>query len=527
MMRTTSLICLTLLLFVATPLRADEPLATRAAQRQQTLARAIKNVLPAYAFIGGGGSGVVISEDGYILTNDHVAGNAWVHRIRTMDGKARIADMIGTDPLGDVCLLKVRGVGDEKLAYLPLGDANKLDVGEMVIAIGNPFGMGNVDERPTVTVGIVSTLHRFQNNYTDAIMTDAPINPGNSGGPLITMSGKLVGINGQMVTRFGVRANSGVGYAITINQIKHFLDQLKSANGGYVHHGTISGLRMPPPQANVRPPRVLAVRQGGHAAKCGFAVGDEILEVNGQKTITVTRFYGILGTYPAGTTLEVIVRRGGQSVTLKARLQKRGLGGAAALRATLAGAAFAGGRGAAQSMTVSALAPNGPAARAKVLAGDHLVSVAGIDVAAMIRQSRNPAVLDQLIAGRTRAGGSLMELTVMRKGQKVRLVLDLARGTRSLGLTLGKISAATDLSAAQLRDRDLRLIELIAGSGLARGGLQVGDVLSGIAGRKLKSFADYLKAVRRLRPGWAVPIEYRRNGKMYKTRAVVDLLRRR
>lgn len=170
----------------------------------------------------GQGSGFIISEDGYILTNNHVVENADIITVRLSDDKEVEAKLIGADPQSDVALIKIES--NEKLPTLPLGDSDALEVAEWVIAIGNPFGLSQ-----TVTVGVVSAKGRSRvgiNDYENFIQTDAAINPGNSGGPLLNIHGEVVGINSALFSRTG--GYMGIGFAIPINMVKTIEDQLQS-----------------------------------------------------------------------------------------------------------------------------------------------------------------------------------------------------------------------------------------------------------------------------------------------------------
>ena len=166
------------------------------------------------------GSGFIISQDGYILTNNHVVGDADKITVRLNDGREFKAKTIGTDPNSDVALIKIDG--SKNLPVLPLGDSDALEVGEWVMAIGNPFGLSH-----TLTVGVVSAKGRNSvgiNDYEDFIQTDAAINPGNSGGPLINMKGEAIGINTAIYSKSG--GYMGIGFAIPINMVKVIKKQL-------------------------------------------------------------------------------------------------------------------------------------------------------------------------------------------------------------------------------------------------------------------------------------------------------------
>ena len=167
------------------------------------------------------GSGFIISKDGYILTNNHVVADADKITVTMSDGREFKAELVGADPQSDVALIQIKDSGS--LPTLPLGDSSKLEVGEWVIAIGNPFGLDQ-----TVTVGVVSATGRSSvgiNEYENFIQTDAAINPGNSGGPLLNINGEVVGINSALFSRTG--GYMGIGFAIPINMAKQLLPQLR------------------------------------------------------------------------------------------------------------------------------------------------------------------------------------------------------------------------------------------------------------------------------------------------------------
>lgn len=308
-MRGLFLSCLALLgmLLPAVAQERRDPLL----ELQKKVTAVIEKVRPAFVFIGGG-SGVVISPDGYIVTNHHVAGEGKAWTVRLTGGKTYKADTLGFDVRGDITLLKIRDAKD--LPYVELGDSDALAIGEHVIAMGNPFLLGNENWEPTFTLGIVSAMHRFQGGYMDAVQTDAQINPGNSGGPLMTLEGKVIGINGRIAMRFQNRVNTGVGYAIPSNQIKYFLPELKK--GGRVQHGFIEGLQI----VDSDDPRferaeygdgvlVTAVTQDSAADKAGFLPGDIIMEAEGFKTFNTLRFRGVVESRPVGATVQIKVRR--------------------------------------------------------------------------------------------------------------------------------------------------------------------------------------------------------------------------
>ncbi|MFM7108898.1 MAG: trypsin-like peptidase domain-containing protein [Planctomycetaceae bacterium] len=267
-------------------------------------------VRPAFVFIGGG-SGVVIRPDGLMLTNHHVIEGKRSHAVRLGDGSTFRAKLLGTDPYGDLAVLQIELPEGRTVPHLELGDSEAIAVGDDTLAVGNPFALGVLDQSPTFTAGIVSALHHTQGTYTECIVTDTEVNPGNSGGPLIDMSGRVVGINGQISTRFGLRSNTGLGFAISARQIALWLPRLEAAGGGEVKHGRIIGLRFGEADADLPESVVVAdVAEGSPAAAAGFHVGDAITSVDGAAVPNALRLAGLLGVYPEGHACDVVVRRG-------------------------------------------------------------------------------------------------------------------------------------------------------------------------------------------------------------------------
>jgi S1-C subfamily serine protease len=288
---------------------AAAPRPSVAEDALQTAVRdAVDRAMPAFVFIGGG-SGVIISPDGEFLTNQHVALSSKRWQVRLADGRVVTARRLGADPYGDVALLKIEEAKD--LVWVPLGDSDALLPGQPVVALGNPFALGGVlgEQRgeASVSVGIVSAIHRRQGAYMDAIQTDAAINPGNSGGPLINLRGELVGVNGRIATRFGNRVNSGVGFAIPVNQIRRFLPALR--DGGTVFHGMIEGLRVARRRRAEGGALVTGVRSGSPAGRSGFRIDDVVVRVDRYPTPTWSRFEGVVSSFPEGADLDVMVRR--------------------------------------------------------------------------------------------------------------------------------------------------------------------------------------------------------------------------
>ena len=275
---------------------------------------------PAFVFIAGG-SGVVIRPDGLMLTNDHVIENRRRFDVRLGDGRSFKAKVVGRDAVGDLAALQLDLPAGETVPHLPLGDSEALRVGDEAIAVGNPFALGVLDQAPTFTVGIISAVHHTQGSYTECIVTDAELNPGNSGGPLINMAGEVVGINGQISTRYGLRSNTGLGFAISARQIAMWLPLLERAAGGEVKHARLAGVECESrDRETVASVTVKDVAEGTLAAEAGFRAGDTIVAIDDAPVANGHRFAGLLGIYPEGSRAAFRVRRGGEEVTLEAVL---------------------------------------------------------------------------------------------------------------------------------------------------------------------------------------------------------------
>jgi S1-C subfamily serine protease len=273
--------------------------------------------------VSSGGSGVIISPDGFVLTNDHVtAGEARV-QIGLRDGRVLGGDVVGRDRTGDVAVVKVRG---DALPAATLGDSSSLREGDLVLALGNPFGLAREDHEPAATLGIVSGLHRFQGGekvYGDAIQIDAAVNPGNSGGPLFDVAGRVVGLTGRISIRGSEKKNSGVGFAVPIDQIKLVLDDLKV--GRDVTRGFL-GVQFAPDRAEgEREPGVLVqgVRAGTPADVAGLRRGDRITAVDGRPVDHPVRLENWLSVLPAGTVVRIAYVRDGHPFQTQAVLGRR------------------------------------------------------------------------------------------------------------------------------------------------------------------------------------------------------------
>jgi S1-C subfamily serine protease len=312
-----------MLIAVAAPVaRAEVPAAVREAEAQRiaVIARAKTSVLAVFAPDGsGGGSGVVISPDGYALTNFHVArpcGNAM--KCGMSDGRLYDAVIVGMDPTGDIALIKLFGRNDFPTATL--GDSDHVRAGDWALVMGNPFGLAT-DFQPTVTFGIISGVHRYQYpagtllEYADCLQTDASINPGNSGGPLFDAQGRLIGINGRGSFEKRGRVNVGVGWAVSINQVKNFLGYLRS--GRIVDHATLGATVAADAEGRVV---VSDLLDTSDAYRRGLRYGDEIVSFAGRPIETVNAFKNVLGILPRGWRVPLSYRRDGKRTEILVRL---------------------------------------------------------------------------------------------------------------------------------------------------------------------------------------------------------------
>ncbi|MEX2174435.1 MAG: trypsin-like peptidase domain-containing protein [Pirellulaceae bacterium] len=289
-------------------------------QRIVAIARATQSAVAVFANGGsGGGSGVVITPDGYALTNFHVVQPAGNYMKCSMsDGKLYDAVIVGIDPVGDVALIKLLGRDDFPAATM--ADSDAVQVGDWCFAVGNPFLLAT-DFQPTVTYGIVSGVHRYQPpagtllEYADCIQTDASINPGNSGGPLYDARGDLIGINGRGSFEKRGRVNVGVGYAISINQIKKFLGCLRA--GRIVDHATLGATVSASDDGRVMVSNIL---ESSDAYRRGLRYDDEIVSFGGRPIGTVNGFKNALGIYPKGWRVPLVLRRDGQEQEIHVRL---------------------------------------------------------------------------------------------------------------------------------------------------------------------------------------------------------------
>jgi S1-C subfamily serine protease len=294
----------------------------RVLQAQAKRVAVIEKVSPAVVAIfahggQGGGSGVLISKDGYALTNFHVVqGSGPFMQCGLPDGVLYDAVLVGLDKVGDVALIKLlpQKEGQEFPAAI-LGDSAKVKAGDWSLALGNPFLLAT-DFTPTVTYGLVSGVHRYQYpeasrgllEYTDCIQTDTSINPGNSGGPLFNMDGELIGINGRISLEKRGRVNSGVGYAISINQIKNFLGHLRA--GLDTDHASLGAIVKNREEDGVQSGMVVTrILADCDAHRRGLDLDDEVVSFAGRPVSSQNHYKNVLGLFPKGWRLPLVYRR--------------------------------------------------------------------------------------------------------------------------------------------------------------------------------------------------------------------------
>ncbi len=265
-----------------------------------------------------GGSGVVIDENGYALTNFHVvAATGPVMKCGLADGKLYDGVVVGIDKVGDVALIKLlpKKPGN-KFAFSRMGDSDKVKAGDWSLAMGNPFLLAT-DFTPTVTFGLISGVHRYQYpegallEYTDCIQIDTSINPGNSGGPLFNMDGEVIGINGRGSFEKRSRINSGVGYAISINQIKNFMGHLRA--GLDVDHASLGARIESEDEDGSLNKMVVRALLECDAARRGLDNGDQLVSFANRPMGSVNEFKNVLGLFPRGWRVPLVYRRDNSS----------------------------------------------------------------------------------------------------------------------------------------------------------------------------------------------------------------------
>jgi len=335
------------------------------------------------------GSGVIVdARQGLIITNAHVIENATEITVTLLDNRSLTAKVVGKDPGSDVAVLKVPA---NNLTAIPIADSDRTEVGDFVVAIGNPFGLGH-----TVTSGIVSALGRSGINpegYEDFIQTDASINPGNSGGALVNLDGQLVGINSAILSRTG--GNIGIGFAIPANMMKTVMAQL--VKYGEVKRGVLGvNIQTLTPDiaqsmelGNVQGALVSQVVDGSAAEKAGIRAGDVVTAVNGKPVKDAAGLRNVIGLLSVGDKVDVALLRDGKPRRVTAVIAERDTvaeaeaetegSGAGALHSGLQGAELADAQGG--GVLVRSVAEGSPAAQRGLRANDVILAVGRTRVA--------------------------------------------------------------------------------------------------------------------------------------------------
>ncbi len=280
--------------------------------------------------VKGLGSGFLISADGYILTNDHVAGNAKTITVTMTNKEKYPAELVGTDLLSDISLLKING---QNLPFIPLGNSDDVLIGEWVIALGNPFGLFEISDKPTVTVGVVSaTGMNLQANgeryYRNMIQTDAAINSGNSGGPLVNTLGEAIGVNAVIYTPN--QGSIGLGFAIPINKVRKVVEELRLK--GKIERNFWTGLKVQTVDARVaryfdltkaEGVIISEVQPGSPGDRAKLKPGDIILETNDERVNDEESLIALLSERRAGDVLRLKILRERKLMTIQLQLERR------------------------------------------------------------------------------------------------------------------------------------------------------------------------------------------------------------
>jgi Do/DeqQ family serine protease len=380
---------------------------------------------------GGLGSGVIVHADGYILTNHHVIDNADRVRVELQDRRTFDATIVGSDEASDLALLKIDGAS---LPLVPLGDSDKVRVGDVVLALGNPMGVGQ-----TVTMGIISAKGRAtglgDGSYEDFLQTDAPINTGNSGGALVNTRGELVGINSQILSPSG--GNIGIGFSIPVNMARNVMDALRK--DGEVRRGRL-GVTVQPITSDLAKSLGLDAVAGalindvssrGPADRAGLQRGDVIAAINGNTIVDSNELRNRIAQLGPDAKVELTIVRSGKTQTVTATLEELPSRSAANVRTPSSGSEGTAGLTVepltpsraremqledAAGVLVRGVAPSGPAADAGIRAGDVIQQVDG-------RAVRSADDLRESLAN-----GNRPALVLVRRGQQ-NLFLSLERSS--------------------------------------------------------------------------------------------------
>jgi Do/DeqQ family serine protease len=355
------------------------------------------------------GSGVIVSPEGYVLTNNHVVERGARFRVGLLDGREVAAKVVGTDPSSDLAVLKLET--PERMPFVAPGRSDDLLIGETVIAIGNPFGLAH-----TVTTGVVSAVHRNfkagDRTLFDFVQTDASINPGNSGGPLLNIDGQLIGINTAIL---GDR-NAGIGFAIPIDRARRVADDL--IRHGEVREGylglEVQDLRKKEGARAARGVAVAAVEPGSPAATAGLRKGDVIEAVDGQPLESAEEYRFRVRDLAIGETARLEVQRGGGRVAVPVKAVDLSPDKVEQLVARRVGLELAETR--ARVLVVRAVRRGTPAARQGLEPGDLVREVNSREVATLADFRR--------LASRARRGGQLV-LLIQRGYAAERFAFDL------------------------------------------------------------------------------------------------------